>query len=241
MLLTNISFAQEQNSLWRKKDVLILIVGGPFIELHTGPGRGYAKFHAVEKNERLRVIKTRTDWYKVETQDGKKGWVSRSALKNTLDAQGYPLDFSPPNWKDVKDPWQFGLLTGDLDGAISYTLLAGYRLTPNISAEIKYVQGFGEFSSAKSVSAMLLHQPFPQWRASPFFTLGAGTMKVYPDTVLVEAEDQQDNSVIVGAGLQYFLSHRVIARLEYNHHTLLTTRDNNLEVEEWKAGFSVLF
>lgn len=233
--------AADQNSGWRDADGIVVVVGAPFIELYVQPGRGYARFHAVEKNERMRLFKNRTDWYKVETQDGKIGWVPRRALKQIFDTEGYPLDFTTPSWGEAKDPWQMGLLVGTMDGAIAYSVFGGYRFTPNISGEIKYTQAFGEFSNVKLASLMLLHQPFPQWRASPFFTLGTGTMKVYPDAALVDAEDQQDNAITVGGGVMFYVTHKVIARLEYNQHTILTTRDNNEEVEEWKAGFSVLF
>lgn len=238
---TGTALAQDTESEWRDTDGVVVVVGAPFIELYVQPGRGFARFHAVEKNERIRIFKSRTDWYKVETEDGKIGWVPRRALQQMYDTEGYPLDFSIPSWSDRKDPWQFGLQVGEMEGAICYSLFAGYRFTANISAEIKYTQAFGDASTVRLGSLMLLHQPFPQWRASPFFTLGAGTMKVYPDAVQVNAEDQQDTAVTVGGGLMFYVTHKVIARLEYNQHTLLTTRNENEEVEEWKAGFSVLF
>ncbi len=232
--------AQEDSS-WRDRDGIVVVVGAPFIELYVEPGRGYARFHAVEKNERLRLFKTRTDWFKVETEDGKVGWVPRRALVNLYDTEGYPLELRTPSWSEAQYPWQMGLLAGEMEGASTYTVYGGYRFTANISGEIKYTQAFGDTYNTKLGSLMLLHQPFPHWRASPFFTLGAGNMKVFRDGVLVKAEDEKDNAVTVGGGLMFYITHKVVARFEYNQHTLLTTRDNNQEVEEWKAGFSVLF
>jgi len=243
LLLTWVNLAQAQDAApqWRDKEGVVVVVGAPFIELYVQPGRGFARFHAVEKNERIRLFKNRNDWYKVETQDGKIGWVPRRALQQIHDTEGYPLDFSTPSWSERKHPWQLGLMVGEMDGAISYSLQGGYHFTANISGEIKYTQSFGESFNVRLGSLMLLHQPFPQWRTSPFFTLGAGTMKIYPDAVLVNAEDQQDTAMTVGGGVLFYVTHKVIARLEYNQHTLLTTREYNEEVEEWKAGFSVLF
>lgn len=226
---------------WKSNKGIVVVVGSPFIELYVQPGRGYARYHVVEKNERMRIFKERTGWYKVETQDGKIGWVRQRDLRQVYDTEGYLLDFGVPAWDEAQNPWQIGLMAGHINGAIAYTIYTGYRFTPNISTEIKYSQGFGDFSNVKLGSLMLLHQPFPAWRYSPFFTLGAGVLQTFPDSVLVEVEDEQDNIVTVGGGLMVYLSHKVIARLEYNKHTILTTRDNNEEVEEWKAGFSVLF
>jgi opacity protein-like surface antigen len=233
--------AQEESSSWRNREGIVVVVGAPFIELYVEPGRGYARFHAVEKNERLRLFKTRTDWFKVETEDGKVGWVPRRALVDLYDTEGYPLELQTPSWSEAQYPWQLGLLAGEMAGASTYSVYGGYRFTSNISAEIKYTQAFGDTSNTKLTSLMLVHQPFPHWRASPFFTLGAGNMKIFRDGVLVKAEDEKDNAVTVGGGLMFYVTHKIIARLEYNQHTLLTTRDNNEEVEEWKAGFSVLF
>jgi len=239
LLCQGIAHAQHQP--WDDEDGIVVVVGSPFIELYVQPGRGYARFHAVEKNERIRLFKNRTDWYKVETQDGKIGWVPRRDLTNLYDTEGYPLDFRTPTWSEAKDPWQIGLMVGEMDGAVMYTVQAGYRFTSNISGELKYTQAFRDTSNTKLGSVMLVHQPFPQRRISPFFTLGAGTMKIFRDAIVAEAEDEKDNAVTVGGGLMFYVTHKVIARLEYNQHTLLTTRDNNQEVEEWKAGFSVLF
>lgn len=65
-----------------------------YIDIHTGPGRGYPVFHVAEKYDTLRLIKRRTDWYKVATTDGKTGWVPRAKLESALSADGAAPDFS---------------------------------------------------------------------------------------------------------------------------------------------------
>lgn len=233
------SAAQAQQ--WRNDKGVVVVVGMPFVELYVFPGQGFPRFHALEKHEQLRLFKRRAGWYKVETEDGKLGWVKRSDLTHVYDLDGQLLDFSTPGWSDPDYPWQLGLMASQFDNVLAYSVYAGRRLTRNISAEIKYTQAFGDASNIKMGSLMLVHQTFPGWRASPFFTLGAGIMQTFPDSVLVEAEDRQDTAITVGGGLLIHLNHKVTARLEYNQHLILTTRENNQEVEEWKAGFSVLF
>ncbi|MCR6652785.1 MAG: SH3 domain-containing protein [Cellvibrionaceae bacterium] len=92
--------AQQTKSDWRESDGIVVVVGAPYIELYVEPGRGYARFHAVEKNERLRLFKSRTDWFKVETEDGKTGWVPRRALTNLYDTEGYPMELRTPTWSE---------------------------------------------------------------------------------------------------------------------------------------------
>ena len=233
--------AVEGDVEWHKNKGIVVIVGDPYVNLYTHPGRGYPKFHVLEKYEKLRIYKSRTDWYKAETEDGKISWVRRRDLKTSYDENGAPLDFSIPAWDAREAPWQMGLMAGTVDGAIAYTLFAGYRFTSNFTGELKFTQAFGDFSNVKLGSINLLHQPFPGWRASPFFLMGAGRIRTFPATVLVESEDREDSTLTVGGGLMFYANHKLALRLEYNKHVVLTTRVNNQEVEEWKAGFSVLF
>ncbi|HCO60237.1 MAG TPA: hypothetical protein DIT58_08605 [Porticoccaceae bacterium] len=51
------------DEFWRVKIV------EPYIEMHTGPGRGYPVFHVVPRGETLVVLRRKTDWYKVQSGD----------------------------------------------------------------------------------------------------------------------------------------------------------------------------
>jgi len=104
---------------------------------------------------------------------------------------GLLIDFSLPQWHETDNPWHIALLGGAFDNTGAYNVLLGYRFTRHISAELKYTQAFGEFSTIKHASVALVHQMYPNWRYSPFFTLGTGSVKTAPDAILVEAEDQQ--------------------------------------------------
>ncbi len=237
-LLLSVAFAP---AAYARDTPLSVTVKGPFVELQLFPGRGYPKFHAVEKHQQLRLLKSRAGWYKVATEDGVEGWVHRRDLVDIYDDTGKLVDFSVPNWSDAADPWHMGLLGSQLGGVGAYNLLLGYRFTANFSTELRYSQAFGDFSNTKVANLSLVHQAFPHWRYSPFFSLGAGVLKTFPDAVLVEAEDRQDSVLTLGTGLFIYLNHKVVVRFEYNKHTVLTTQANNDEVEEWKAGLSVFF
>jgi hypothetical protein len=221
---------------------LTVIVTAPYIDLRTGPGRGYPIFHVAEKHEILQLLKRRTDWYKVATTDGKTGWIKGSDLHLTHDEEGVPLDFSVPGWQAYQARrWELIVTGGDFAGARSLSLALGYQMSEHLAAEVRYGQAFGDFSDSKLASLNIVHQPFPQWRLAPFFTLGTGTVKTSPATALVLSEDRRDKMLSVGGGFKLLLSQHFALRLEYNQHTLLTTRENNEEVDEWKAGFSVSF
>ncbi|MDX1695539.1 MAG: SH3 domain-containing protein, partial [Ketobacteraceae bacterium] len=48
-----------------------------YINLRTGPGRGYPVFYIAERGEWIEVIRRRTDWFEVRTERDKVGWVHR--------------------------------------------------------------------------------------------------------------------------------------------------------------------
>jgi hypothetical protein len=76
---------------------------------------------------------------------------------------------------------------------------------------------------------------------SPYFTIGGGIIRVDPHTTIVQAEDREDEIVNAGIGANLYLSDRFIVRMEYKRHTVLTSRDDNEEIDQWKAGFSIFF
>src|SRR5690554_3354022 len=73
-----------------------ILIADPFIELHTGPGRGYPVFHVVERGREVTVIKRRTDWFQIRTDRGVEGWAPREQLIATLEPTGEPLDLEEP-------------------------------------------------------------------------------------------------------------------------------------------------
>ncbi len=227
--------------IFAKKNMEV-IIHRPFINMRTGPGRGYPIFHVAEKGEVILIKKRRTDWYKAITQNGEVGWVKRDELSGALTLDGAVLDFDAPGWEEYANrKFEFGLMVGDFSGAESFTSMFGWRFTPTMSTQLKYTNSFGDFSNSQLYSVNLVSHPFVDWRLSPYFTFGTGLLLVEPDTTLVQSEDREENVLTIGGGLSCYFSRRFVLRMEYNNHTVLTNRPENEEVNEWKAGFSVFF
>jgi uncharacterized protein YgiM (DUF1202 family) len=217
-------------------------VAEPYIELHTGPGRGYPVFHVVDRGELIEVMKRRTDWFLVRSQRGKEGWVKRAEMELTLSPAGDPTGFAEAEFGDfTRRRWEAGVQAGDFEGADIMTVYAGYYLTSNLSAEISLSQVFGNFSDALSASVNLLAQPFPEWRLSPFFLLGTGAIYTDPNVTLVNEQDRTEQIANVGLGVRWYLTRRFIVRAEYQNHVIFQNTDDNQEIDEWKAGFAFFF
>jgi hypothetical protein len=82
---------------------------------------------------------------------------------------------------------------------------------------------------------------FPEWRVSPYFTLGAGMIRTEPKGTIVATTDRTDGAAHVGVGLRTYLTRRFVFRAEYKTYVVFTSRDDNEEPTEWKAGFSFFF
>src|SRR5512134_1520058 len=69
-----------------------VVIDDPYIELHTGPGRGYPVFFVAERGEHVALLKRRTEWFKVKIERGEEGWVHREQLRTTLNLDGEAFD-----------------------------------------------------------------------------------------------------------------------------------------------------
>lgn len=227
---------------------LQVTVADAFINVYSGPGRSYPIFHVVERDETIDLLKSRTDWIKIRTYrgssgvPGKTGWIRRKDMLLTLGPDGLVPDFPDPTQAEyLSDRWELGIAMGDFAGADSLAATFGYRFTTNLTAELRVAHNTGQFSDSEILAAALIHQPFPEWRVSPFFSMGAGQIRTYPGATLVETEDREDSVLQASLGTYVHLTGRFFMRLEYTNHYILTSRDTNDEVNEWKVGFNVFF
>ncbi len=217
-------------------------VAAPYIELHSGPGAGYPILQVAERGEWVHILKRRTDWFKVRTRKGREGWVTIEQMRQVTLADGTPIYIEELTFERFRErDWELGLHGGEMDGAALLNLYAGYALSPNLSAEVDLSQALGSFSSQYMADVNLLMQPFPEWRYSPYFTLGTGLIYTSPHATLVLTEDRLDTSANVGVGIYAYLTRRFFVRGEYRRYTVFTGRDENEAFNQWKLGLGVFF
>lgn len=217
-------------------------VAEPYVDLHTGPGRGYPIFHIVERGESVSVVLQRTDWYLVRTDRDVEGWVSRDQMELTLGIGGENFAVDRAALEDFTNArWETGVLAGDFGGANVVSLYGSYSLNPNVSVEAWASRILGNFSNGWMGSVNVVHEIWPEWRISPFVTLGAGYIETEPKSTIVQAEDRSDQIGHVGAGFRIYATRRFLLRAEFKSYVVFTSRDDNEEVEEWKVGFAYFF
>ncbi|MBV1878684.1 MAG: SH3 domain-containing protein [Pseudomonadales bacterium] len=233
-LISNTTIAEPQ----------IATIVEPFIELRTGPGRGYPIFHVVERGNKVEVIKRRTDWFKVKTLDRKaiSGWSHSSQIAKTVDdSETYWALQETDQFDPTNKRWRWSIAGGEFGRINLVATSIAYQLTKNLAAQIQFSQIFGDFSDSQMIVASIQHSPFPHWRISPYLQLGTGLLKTTPFSTIVQTEDTTDQTLNVGIGANYYLSRRFISFIDYRYHTVLTSRNNLEELHEWKIGISVFF
>lgn len=214
----------------------------PYIEMRTQPGRGYPVFYIAERGEIVELLSQRTDWIKVRNDRGVEGWVHINEIGNTIDLLGVPLDIKSPDLESFSDrKLEFGFMVGAYDETDTVSGYLGWHFTRNLSVEVEASENFGDFSDGRMATANIVHQMFPQWRYSPFLTIGGGVRETNPRSTLVSTEDRTDNTASVGAGLRVHLTRRLILRMQFKHYVVITDRDDDEEVNEWKIGISAFY
>ena len=204
------------------------------VNVHTGPDASFPIFYVVERGERLGLMDERVDWLQVKLADGTIGWAKKWDLFEREN------DLSRFERYQARK-WEIAVLGGALDGANSVSLGIHRKWSSHLSTSAFYTRSFDDFFSSNVWGLQLIHEPFPEWNITPYFSLGAGNVDISPDTDIVEAEDLNDNYLSVGTGLSYPIRDNFAFRIEYQHLTQLTTNNNNREIHEWKAGFSVFY
>jgi opacity protein-like surface antigen len=223
----------------RAKYQPVVVVSDPYIELHTGPGRGYPIFYVAAQGDHITILREQTDWYKVRTPRRKEGWVHVSQMSSTLDLDGQPIEFPQYGMDDfMHRRWQFGLGGGDFDGARAINATLSFSLTPNIRTDLAASQLLGDYSDGVMGTVSIVMVPFPEWRLSPFFGIGTGVIHIEPQTTIVQSKDRTDEIAHVGAGFDFYVSQRFTFNVAYKRHTVFTSQDENKEIDEWTAGFS---
>lgn len=235
LVMANMSFAAD-------KPKNLLKVVDPYIELHTGPGRGYPIFYVAEHGEWIQVLYRRTDWFKVQTKDGKEGWVSANQIQMTLKPSGNRMVVKDIGEQAFRERvWEYGALVGNFGGASVITFYGSYHFTENISAEISVSQDVGSNSSSAFLGLSLVEEPFPEWTVSPFFSVGTGVIGTTPKTTLAASKDHNNQFADYALGARMHLTKRFLLRMEYRRYVIFSSRNAYEDINEWKVGFGFFF
>ena len=218
------------------------VVQDPYLELRTGPGRGFPVTQVVDRGAAVSLLRRRTDWIKVRGADGTEGWAHRSQLERTLTPEGEPLALPGPAPESrAEHRWETTIGTGDFDGASMVTAGVAFLPVPSLQLRADVSHLLGNYSNGWLGTVGLAHVFMPGWRVSPFVGLGGGVLHIEPKATLVQAEDRTDTTAYAGIGVRGFLTTRFLLQAEYRQYVVFTSRDDNEEIDAWTLAFAYFF
>ena len=219
-----------------------LQVTDPYIELRTGPGRGYPIFFVAARAEWIEVHLRYTDWYKVRTDGGKEGWVHRRQLVTTLTEAGASRSFRDIAFDDfLQRRAEFGAGWGHFKAEPMLKFWAGYKLSESIGIEATLGQVQGIFSGTNFWHVNLQLEPWSDQRISPFFAVGVGNFKNIPNTSLVAATPTNAKLSNASLGVRYYMTQRFVLRADYSIYTAFLNDTRSGEYRAITGGISFFF
>src|SRR4030095_8347721 len=202
----------------------------------------YPVFRVVERGGAIEILKRRTDWFKVRTEDRREGWVDRNQMLRTLQPDGEQMVFNDGSREAFTEHrWEAGVLAGDFGGASVISIYGALAFNSQLSVELGASHVLGEFSNSYLGTLGLTHVFVPEWRASPFFTLGTGVIHTEPSVTLGQSQDRTDQVGYVGGGVRVYITRRFMFRAEYRSYVGFTSRNDNEEIDEWRGGVAFFF
>lgn len=226
--------------------ILNLEVIDSYVEVRTGPGRGYPIFYVIEQGETVEVLKQRVGWYEVRAQNGKVGWATSKQLSRTLQDTGEPANLPSVSFGDYqKNKLRVGFTAGqffdgELDGVDIFSATLSYRFYGWLSLEGELGKLFDSDIEGDFYDLSLLIEPFSHWRFSPELILGRGNISIDTQPQQVSLEIDDSNFTNYGLGLNYYLGRNFVIRSEYRRYSVSTDNDDEA-LESWKIGFNTFF
>jgi len=221
-------------------------IADPYIELHTGPGRGYPVFYVAPREEWIEITLRRTDWYKVrigsDTAQPREGWVRRAQLETTLTEAGGQKTFRDVLLDDyLKRRVEMGAAWGRFKSDPMLKVFVSYRLSETLSLEATVAQVQGVFSGTDFWHVNLNAEPWSDQRWSPFFGVGFGNFKNIPNQTLVGALPTDAKLANAAIGLRYYVNDRFVVRADYSIYTAFVEDARSTEYQAVTIGLSFFF
>ena len=219
-----------------------LQITDPYIELRTGPGRGFPVFFVAARDEWIHIELRHTDWYKVRTAGGKLGWVHRRQLETTLTAGGGKKTFRDIALDDyLSRRVQLGAAWGKFKSEPMLKLWTSYKMSDTLSVEGAIGQVQGVFSGTDFWHLNLQAEPWSDRRLSPFVGIGFGKFKNFPNLSLVGATPTDANLANASIGVRYYITDRFVARIDYSIYTAFVADTKSTEYRAITGGLSFFF
>ncbi len=220
---------------------LQLRIADPFIELHTGPGRGYPIFHVIERGEPVQILSRRTDWYKLSNGQGTEGWAERSQLARTLSQDGARIELARTGRGDYPTRrFEIGAVGGLISSDAAVGARAGVRIGRHFGAEAGFTHIAGDYANSQLFNLNLVLSPLPALALEPLLSAGVGHIRNTARPTLVDGRHTAQDGGNLGLGLRGFLGRNLALRADLRQHFIRLDRHEE-RLTEATIGISAFF
>lgn len=236
-------------SIESSQQMVELKVIDTYLELHSGPGRGYPIFHVIEQGQSVKVHTRRTNWFYVSDRRNRQGWVKQEGLARTLAPTGLPAALPETQHGDfLAQQGRVGFSIGLQEKAETASVMAGFRLLNWAGIEIEYGELFEDEYDGISYGGSLIIEPFQlldmtgNWSFTPFISKGIGKQEWTRKrkATIGPVNTFQNDYEFTGVGVNYYIGYSFVVRAEYRK-MILNGQNDNLSVGAWRLGFSSFF
>ena len=230
------------NQVWSlNEEPAVLEVAEPYIDMHTGPGRGYPVFNVVEQGQTIEILKHKASWYKIRSADGKTGWTMAGQLAHTLLPTGAPVDLPEISHGDyLKSSWRVGFTGGQIEGANTFSITAGYRPLSWFGAELEWGNLFDNSATSDFYGVNLFMEPRTNWLVTPYVTTGVGQFSFSSRQKVVVDDTGTSDYYSAGAGANYYIGRNFVMRGEYRWYSV-STDNGRVGLNSWRIGLNIFF
>jgi hypothetical protein len=212
----------------------------PYLDMHSGPGRGFPIFYAAEKNEWVVIELRHTDWFKVRTARGPVGWVSREQMAGTVTEDGVPFELADPTLQDfLNRRFDVGIGYGATQKTAFTRLWVGWRFSDTLTGS---QPGHGADQDLHwAVDGQPAFRALVRQAASLFVGIGVGRFNFEPNKSLVNNEQLDGNLGVFTLGARYHLSGRVALRIDYSRYAVFVSDFDSRSYQAGSVGLSLHF
>ncbi len=216
------------------------IVTEPYVEMHSGPGRGFPVTYVVGRGDPVSILFSRTDWYKVRAPRGQEGWVKREELAKTV-LPGTEQAPIPPYPEFTTHRWELGAGYGVYNHQNLVTAYVDFGLTESLDAEFVVQEALGTIDNRYMATFGLRHTFVPEWRwFSPTAGIGTGVQYIDKSTP-PQPLDKTNQLAYVSIGARGFITKKFMWRADWRNYVAFTNENDNKEPKEWKFALAVFF
>lgn len=219
-----------------------LTVADEFLDLRTGPGRGYPQLFSVPRGDWVVIQMRHTDWFQVRSSEGKSGWVHRAQMERTLTEAGQQKTFRDVLLDDfLHRRIEAGAAWGLFKSEPVVKFWGTVRMSETLSAEFTLSQVQGVYSGSTLWHLNVMNEPWADQRISPFFSIGMGRFNNVPNRSLVSNATTYVKQGNVSLGVRYHLSERFVLRVDTTTYTAFLSDSGSGEYRSYTAGLSFFF